>query len=58
MSEQPEAKAAFIKMAWVWAAVGASQMTPLQWVQLVAAVAATVYSIVQTYFLIKNRGRK
>lgn len=47
--------AAIGKMFFSWLLVGLSQMTPLQWVQMVAAVAATIYSIVQTYVLVRDR---
>lgn len=53
-----DTKIILVKLAGVWSAVGVSQMTPLQWVQLIAAAAAGVYSIVQTYYLIKHRGKK
>ncbi len=49
-----EVKAAGIKLFWVWLLTGLSAMSPLQWVQLVAGVAATVYSVIQTYRLLKK----
>lgn len=46
---------AWLKMFWAWLFVGASQMTPLQAMQAIAAVVATVYSLVQTYLLVRDR---
>jgi hypothetical protein len=58
MTEHHDTLTAWLKMLWTWAAVGVSVMTPLQAVQAIAAIAATVYSLVQTYLLIKNRKSK
>jgi len=55
MSENHDTFAAVLKMAWTWLAVGVSVMTPLQVVQLIAAAAATIYSLVQTFFLLRDR---
>jgi hypothetical protein len=43
-----------LKVFYAWLMVGLSQMSPLQWVQFIAAIAATVYSVVQTYKAIKK----
>lgn len=51
-------KVQLLKILAVWFTVGVSQMTPLQWVQFFAAIAATVYSGVQTYFLLRDRWLK
>ena len=55
MSDQHEVQAAAIRVFWAWLFVGLSQMTPMQWVQLVAAVVATVYSAVQTFFVLRDK---
>lgn len=47
--------AAWFKVFSVWLVYGVSQMSPLQWVQFIAGIAATVYSAVQTYLLIRDR---
>lgn len=49
-----EVKEGLVRMFWVWLGVGLSQMSPLQWVQLAAAIAATVYSVVQTWKLLRK----
>lgn len=55
MTEHADTHAAWIKLLWAWAFVGLSQMTPLQWVQFMAAIAATIYSAVQTFLLVRDR---
>lgn len=55
MSEDHDTRTALLKVFWAWLFVGFSQMTPLQWVQFIAAIAATVYSIVQTYKLLRKK---
>jgi hypothetical protein len=52
-----DVKAASIKMFWAWLGVGLSAMTPLQWVQLIAGIAATVFSVVQTWKLLRGSGK-
>lgn len=49
-----EVKAASVKMFWAWLMVGMSAMTPLQWVQFLAGIAATIYSLVQTWKLLRK----
>lgn len=55
MTGQHDASPALLKVLWAWLFVGLSQMSPLQWVQFVAAIAATVYSLVQTWLAIRDR---
>lgn len=55
MSDQHEMHTAMIKVFWAWLFVGLSQMTPLQWVQFVAAIGATIYSLVQTFILLRDK---
>jgi hypothetical protein len=43
---EPEAKAGFFKAVSVWLLVGVSQMTPLQAVQFVAAIGASIWSFI------------
>lgn len=47
--------AATAKIFWVWLCVGVSQMTPLQAVQFLAALGATIFSLVQTWVLIRDK---
>jgi hypothetical protein len=49
-----EVKAASLKVFYAWLMVGLSAMTPLQWVQLIAGVMATIYSGVQTWKLLRK----
>jgi len=49
---------ALVRLFWTWFLVGISQMTPLQAVQMIAAIAATIYTVVQTVVLIFDRVRK
>ena len=49
---------ALVKLFWAWLLVGVSQMTPLQAVQFIAAIAATIYTLVQTVVLVWDRFRK
>jgi hypothetical protein len=49
-----EAKAASVKVFWAWLLLGLSTMTPLQWVQLIAGIAATIYSVIQTWKLLRK----
>ncbi len=46
------------KIIAVWFTVGLSQMTPLQWVQFFAAIAATIYSLLQTFLIIRDRVKR
>lgn len=46
---------AVVKVFWAWFFVGLSQMTPLQWVQFIAAIVAIVYSAVQTWILVRDK---
>lgn len=48
MAQQDEAPA-LLKPLWVWLAVGVSQMSPLQFVQFLAAIFAIVYSAIHSY---------
>lgn len=50
-----DAWAATAKIFWVWLCVGVSQMTPLQAVQFIAAIGATIFSLVQTWVLIRDK---
>ncbi|MDI4633282.1 hypothetical protein J7U46_09510 [Pelomonas sp. V22] len=50
-----DASPALLKVLWAWLFVGLSQMSPLQWIQFVAAIAATIYSLVQTWLAIMDR---
>lgn len=50
-----DAHAAIGRMFGAWLLVGLSQMTPLQWVQMIAAIAATIYSITQTVVLVRDK---
>jgi hypothetical protein len=45
----------WLKVLYVWVMVSASHMTLLEWFQLVAAGAATIYSLVQTYKLLRKK---
>jgi hypothetical protein len=55
MGNDHDTKMAWLKMFYAWLFVGASQMTPLQALQAAAAIAATIYSVVQTYLLVRDR---
>lgn len=46
---------AIAKIFWAWLFVGVSQMTPLQAVQFLAAIGATIFSLVQTWVLIRDK---
>lgn len=46
---------ALLKVLWAWLFVGLSQMSPLQWVQFVAAIVAIIYSLAQTWILIRDK---
>lgn len=52
---QPTHDTAWVKMMLTWLAVGVSQMSPLQVVQALAALAALVYSAVQTWVLVRDK---
>jgi len=56
MSQQEEAPA-LLKVFWIWLAVGVSQMSPLQFVQFLAAIFAIVYSALQSYKLVRDLWR-
>lgn len=43
---EPDAKAGVLKAVWLWLLVGMSQMTPLQAVQFVAAIGASIWSFI------------
>ncbi len=47
--------AALVRLFWTWLLVGLSQMTPLQFMQFVAAIAATIYTIAQFYVLMRDK---
>jgi hypothetical protein len=47
-----------LRVLFVWLLVGVSQMSPLQFVQFVAAIIATVYGVLQTWFLVRDRMRR
>lgn len=55
MSSHQDSGPALFKVLWAWLFVGLSQMTPLQWVQFLAAIFAIVYSGVQTYLLVRDK---
>lgn len=55
MSSHHDASPALLKVLWAWFFVGVSQMTPLQWVQFIAAIVAIVYSAVQTWVLVRDK---
>ncbi len=57
MSEHNNASATavWVKLLYVWVAVGFSQMTPLQWAQFIAAIFAIIYSFVQTWILLRDK---
>lgn len=55
MTGHHDSSPALLKVLWAWLFVGLSQMSPLQWVQFVAAIAATIYSLIQTWLLIRDR---
>lgn len=55
MTGHHDASPALLKVLWAWLFVGLSQMSPLQWIQFVAAIAATIYSLVQTWLLIRDK---
>lgn len=38
-----------------WLLVGLSQMSPLQWVQFIAAIVASCYSLAMLYFLLRDK---
>lgn len=46
---------ALLKVLWVWFFVGVSQMSPLQWVQFIAAIVAIAYSLVQLWILVRDK---
>ena len=46
---------ALLKVLWAWLFVGLSQMSPLQWAQFAAAIIAIVYSLIQTWLLIRDK---
>lgn len=50
-----ETATAYAKLFWVWLCVGISQMTPLQAVQFLAAIGATIFSLVQTWILVRDK---
>lgn len=52
MSTQNTTDAVVAKLGISWFLVGLSQMTPLQWAQFIAAIAATIYTLVQTWKLL------
>lgn len=49
---------AFIKVVGIWLAVGVSQMSPLQFVQFVAAILASIYTSMQMALWVCNWWRK
>lgn len=53
-SSDAPATAALSKIFISWLAVGVSQMSPLQFVQFVAAIFAIVYTGLQTYKLLRE----
>lgn len=46
---------ALVKIFWTWFFFGVSQMSPLQVVQFLAGIVATVYSSVQLYVLVRDK---
>lgn len=54
----PDTHSALVRLFWTWLLVGVSQMTPLQFVQFVAAITATVYTVLQTVVLLSERWRR
>lgn len=50
-----DASPALLKVLWAWLFVGLSQMSPLQWVQFVAAIVAIIYSLAQTWVLVRDK---
>jgi hypothetical protein len=55
MSSHHNDPTVWVKLTWTWLLVGLSQMSPLQVVQFVAAIVATVYTSVQLFFLLRDR---
>jgi hypothetical protein len=41
-----------------WLLVGLTQMSPLQWMQFIAAICATCYSLAMLFFLLRDRRRR
>lgn len=56
--QQADEQPALIKILITWLAVGVSQMTPLQFVQFVAAIFAIVYSGIQIYKTLRDLWRE
>jgi hypothetical protein len=52
-----EQHAPWFKLFWAWMLVGASNLTLLEWGQLIAACAATVYSVVQTVRTLRSKSK-
>lgn len=51
---QQEDSPALLKALWIWLAVGVSQMSPLQFVQFMAAIFAIVYSALQIWKTVRE----
>lgn len=60
MNQHSDDTPALVKVFWAWLAVGISQMSPLQFVQFIAALFAIVYSGLQSYKTLRElwAGRK
>lgn len=65
MDQHNDTGAAVLKVFWAWFFVGVSKMSPLEVVQMLAGLCAIVYTLIQTYLLIRDklwirkvRGRK
>lgn len=52
--QQQEETPALLKALWIWLAVGVSQMSPLQFVQFMAAIFAIVYSVLQIWKTVRE----
>jgi hypothetical protein len=56
---EPNTQPALVRVLISWLAVGVSQMSPLQFVQFLAAIFAIVYTGIQIYKSVREiRGRK
>lgn len=53
--QHSDGAAAALRIAWAWFWVGVSQLGPVQVVQMVGGIVATIYTAAQLYVLVRDK---